>query len=192
MTDKFQISADAWGTLVAGLLSRWPRAVRLLASQTRLEATPRACRTHSPSHFVSPRLPPRAATEPQPPPLLRLRLTCSSLQKRAGHLAASVAVISSTTSTFQPRRLRLGKGVIASSSTAAMVGPRRSWRSTRPAVLAPFHPLLCLALGHRNPTEARRVTVRGCVAVSSPESAVPWLCAAVSVADPSSHYPSTD
>jgi len=23
---KFQISADAWGTLVAGVLSRWPRA----------------------------------------------------------------------------------------------------------------------------------------------------------------------
>ena len=130
------------------------------------------------------------SAEPTPSAIADQTSLCrasSPLQKRAGRPARSLAVISSTTSTFQPRRLRLGKGVIASSSTAAMAGPRRSWRSTRPAVLAPFHPLLCLALGHRNPTEARRVTSSGCVAVSSPEPAVPWLCAAVLVATPSSH-----
>ena len=129
----------------------------------------------------------QAAAAPLVPTERRRCLARSPLQKRAGHLVPRFTVISSTTSTFQPGRLRLGKGVIASSSTAAMAGPRRSWRSTRPAVLAPFHPLLCLALGHRNPTEARRVTSSGCVAVSSPEPAVPWLCAAVLVATPSSH-----
>jgi len=150
---------------------------------------PVPARTHSPLHSLPSRLiraQHRVRSRPPFPTEHRRHRARSSLQKRAGHLAASVAVISSTTSTFQPRRLRLGKGVIASSSTAAMAGPRRSWRSTRPAVLAPFHPLLCLALGHRNPTEARRVTSSGCVAVSSPEPAVPWLCAAVLVATPSS------
>ena len=149
-----------------------------------------ACPTHSPAPFPLFRLhhaQRRAAAAPPFPTERRHSLVHSPLQKCASHLAPSFVVIPSTTSTFQSGHLKFGKGVIAISSTAAMAGPRRSWRSTRPAILAPFHPLLCLALGHRNPTEARRVTSSGCVAVSSPEPAVPWLCAAVLVATPSSH-----
>ena len=61
-----------------------------------------------------------AAAAPPVPTERRCCFARSALQKCAGHLASSFAEISSTTSTFQPGRLRLGKGVIASSSTAAM------------------------------------------------------------------------
>ena len=43
-----------------------------------------------------------------------------------------------------------------------------------------------------NTTEACSAYRLGYDAVSSPEPAVPWPSAAVSVTDPSSHYPSTD
>jgi len=173
-----------------------PRGAHALPTPPRrasaLQKKASACPTHSPAPFASLSPSPRAAPSHSRPPLLRLRLACSPSQKRVAQLISSFAVIPSTTSTVQSSHSSQGKGVFAILPTAAMAGARRSWCSTRPAVLAPSHPVLCLALGHRNTTEARRVTVRGCVAVSSPEPAMPWLCAAVSVADPSSHYPSTD
>ena len=120
-----------------------------------------ACPTHSPapSHsFAFTARSIEAVASPPVPTKHRHCLARSPLQKRAGHLAPRFAVISSTTSTFQPGRLRLGKGLIASSSTAAMAGPRRSWRSTWPTVTATFPSLLSLALATVNTTEAHKVT----------------------------------
>ena len=122
-------------------------------------STPRACPNGSSAPFALLRLhrAQRQATVASPfPTECRRHLARSPLQKRVGHLASSFAVISSTTSTFQPGRLRLGKGVIASSSTAAMAGPRRSWRSMRPTATTAFPSLLSLALAVVCDAEARR------------------------------------
>ena len=122
-----------------------PRGTHALLKSPRhafeLQKKASACPTHSPapSHsFAFTARSTEAAAAPPVPTEHRRCLARLPLQKRAGRPARSLAVISSTTSTFQPRRLRLGKGVIASSSTAAMAGPRRSWRSTRPTVIAPL------------------------------------------------------
>jgi len=113
---KFQISADAWGTLVAGLLSRWPRAVRLLASQTRLEATRAPVRrTHRPSsHLLAlHRTPRRELSRPPLPTEHRSRRARTPPRKRVAPSAYSLAVTSSTSSTSQPGQSSLGKGVFA-------------------------------------------------------------------------------
>jgi len=120
-----------------------------------------ACPTDSPAPFALFRLhraQRRAVAAPPVPTEHRRCFARSPLQKRAGHLAPSFAVISSTTSTFQSVHLSLGKGKIAISSTAAMAGPRRSWRSTWPTVIAPLPSLLSHALGPVNATDARRLT----------------------------------
>ena len=135
-------------------LSKSPRR----ASELQKKAS--ACPTHSPapSHsFAFTARSTEATAAPLVPTEHRRCLARSPLQKRVGHLAPRFAVISSTTSTFQPGRLRLGKGVIASSSTAAMAGPHRSWRSTRPTATAAFPSLLSLALAAVCDAEARRV-----------------------------------
>ena len=152
---------------------------------------------HLPDRVAAPfsHLSPLTALSQSRPPLPTEHRRCRSslpLQKHAGHLARSLAVIPSATSTSQPGRLCLGKDEFVVSFHRRRGCSRRRWRSARPALLAPLPSLLCLELGPVNPTEARRVTVRGYVAVSSPEQAVPWPCAAVSVANPSSRYPSTD
>jgi len=111
---KFQISADAWGTLVAGLLSRWPCAVRLLASQTHLEATRAPVRhTHRPSsHLLAlHRTPRRELSRPPLPTEHRSCRACTPPRKRVAPSACSLSVTSSTSFTSQPGHSSLGKGV---------------------------------------------------------------------------------
>jgi len=87
-------------------------------------------------------LPQHAATrELGRPPLPTKHRRCRTSKpprKRVAPSACSLAVTSSTSSTFQPGRLSLGKSALPFSPTAAMAGARRSWRSTRPAALAPL------------------------------------------------------
>ena len=138
---KFQISVDAWGTLVAGLLSRWPRAVRLLASQTRLEATRAPVRrTHRPSsHLLAlHRTPRRELSRPPLPTEHRSCRACTPPRKRVAPSACSLSV---TSFTSQPGQSSLGKGVFAVLPPPwpwrkfAGVGAPRGQLSSRP-----FHP----------------------------------------------------
>ena len=106
MTDILQTTGAAWGTHVAGSPNcaatrrGWPDAAAVVLHFKPAPARPsRQSIFHLASH----------SAERSRPPLLRLRLACSSLQKRAGHLAASVAVISSVTPTPQQGQLCLGK-----------------------------------------------------------------------------------
>ena len=110
---KFQILVDAWGTLVAGLLSRWPRAVRLLASQTRLEATRAPVRrTHRPSsHLLALHRTPRR--ELSRPPLPTEHRSCRARTPPRKRVARSAYSLSVTSSTSQPGQSSLGKGVFA-------------------------------------------------------------------------------
>ena len=125
---KFHISADAWGTLVAGLLSRWPRVVRLLASQTRLEATRAPVRrTHRPSsHLLAlHRTPRRELSRPPLPTEHRSRRARTPPRKRVAPSACSLTVFPSITSTVPSSRLSLGKSVFA-------VFPHRSHGGSSP------------------------------------------------------------
>jgi len=102
--------------LVAGLLSRWPRAVRLLASQTRLEATRAPVRrTHRPSsHLLALHRTPRR--ELSRPPLPTEHRSCRARtppRKRVAPSAYSPAVIPSPFSTVLASQSYLGKGVFA-------------------------------------------------------------------------------
>ena len=56
-----------------------------------------------------------------------------------------------------------------------------------PVATVAFPSYLFLALGPRSAAEARRVTIRGCDAVVSPEPAMPRPCTAMLVAHPGSH-----
>ena len=57
----------------------------------------------------------------------------------------------------------------------------------RPVATVAFPSYLFLALGPRSAVEARRVTIRGCNTIVSPEPAMPWPCAAMLVANLGSH-----
>ena len=97
-----------------------PRGVHALPTPPRrasaLQKRASACPTHSPAPFASLSPSPRAAPSYSRPPLPTERphrRARSSLQKCAGHLAPSLAVISSTSSTSPSIQLCLGKGEIA-------------------------------------------------------------------------------
>ena len=141
-----------------------PRGAHALPKSPRraseLQKKASACPTHSPALFALFRLhraQRRAAAAPPFPTERRRCLVRSPLQKCAGHLAPSFAVIPSTPSTFQSVHLSLGKGVITIFFTAAMAGPRRSWRSMRPTTTAAFPSLLSLALAAVCDAKACRV-----------------------------------
>jgi len=74
------------------------------------------------------------------PPLLRLCPACLPPRKRVAQFTQSCAVVVSTLSTSPSGQSSLGKGVFAVFPIAAITGPRRSWRSTRPAatVVLPY------------------------------------------------------
>ena len=144
---KFQISVDAWGTLVAGLLSRWPRAVRLLASQTRLEATRAPVRrTHRPiSHLLALHRTPRR--ELSRPPLPTEHRSCRARTPPRKRVAPSACSLSVTPPPPSPLSRVIRASVRAYSPffpTVAMAEVHRSWRSTRPTTTADFpSPPLC-------------------------------------------------
>jgi len=167
-------------------LNALPRVVHILACWPRHEATQRLPdRVAAPFSHLSPLTAPSQSRPPLPTEHRRCR-SSSPLQKRTGHLARSLAVIPSATSTSQPGRLCLGKDEFIVSFHRRRGCSRRRWRSAWLAVLASLPSLLCLALGLRSTEEARRVTVRGRDAVASSEPAVPWPSAAVAIATPSS------
>ena len=127
-----------------------------------------------------------AAVAPLVPTEHRRCLSSSPLQKCAGRLAPRLAVIPSPLSIVQLSQSSLGKGQSSVFFHHRHGCPRRSWCSTRPAILTPLPLLLYLALGSRSAAEARRVALSGCDAVASSEPAVPWPSAAVAIATPSS------
>ena len=73
VTDRFQETPDACAPRVVDRLIALPRAVRVLPSQPRLEATSRLPERTRLFPFRIPRLPPCAAREHRCPPLLRIR-----------------------------------------------------------------------------------------------------------------------
>ena len=167
-------------------LNALPRAVHILACWPRHEATQRL-----PDRVAAPfsHLSPLTAPSQSRPPLLTEHRRCRSsspLQKRAGHIARSLAVIPSATSTSQPGRLCLGKDEFVVSFHRRRGCSRQRWCPARSALLASLPSRLCLALGSRNAAVARRVALSGCDAVASSEPAVPWPSAAVAIATPSS------
>ena len=167
-------------------LNALPRAVHILACWPRHEATQRLPdRVAAPFSHLSPLTAPSQSRPPLPTEHRRCH-SSSPLQKRAGHLARSLAVIPSATSTSQPGRLCLGKDEFVVSFHRRRGCSRRRWCSAWPALLAPLPSHLCLALGSRNAAVARRVALSGCDAVASSEPAVPWPSAAVAIATPSS------
>ena len=109
MTDRFQNSPDACAPRVVDRLIALPRAVRVLPSQPRLEATSRLPERTRPFPFRIPRLPPCAARERRRPPLLRLRPARLATRERVALFVRSCAVTYSTSSTSQLRQLDLGK-----------------------------------------------------------------------------------
>ena len=167
-------------------LNALPRAVHILACWPRHEATQRLPdRVAAPFSHLSPLTAPSQSRPPLPTEHRRCH-SSSPLQKRAGHLARSLAVIPSATSTSQPGRLCLGKDEFVVSFPRRRGCSRRRWRPAWPALLAPLPSLLCLTLGLRSTEEARRVTVRGHDAVVSSEPVKPRPSAAVAIATPSS------
>ena len=119
-------------------LSALPRTMHILECWPRHEATQRLPdRVAAPFSHLSPLTAPSQSRPPLPTEHRRCR-SSSPLQKRASHLARSLAVISSATSTSQPGRLCLGKDEFVIPFHRRRGCARRSWCSTRPAVLAPF------------------------------------------------------
>ena len=110
-----------------------------------------------------------ATAAPSVPTKHRRYRSSSPLQKRTGRLAPLLAVIPSPLSTVQSSQSSLGKGQSSVFFHRRHGCPRRSWCSTRPAILASLPLLLCLALGSRSAAEARRVTNSSRDAVVSPE-----------------------
>jgi len=143
----------------------------------------------TPRHFPlspSPRAAPSHRSRPPLPTARRRRRARSPPQKRVAPFTLSLAVIPSPVSTVQSCQSSLGKGQSSVFFHRRHGCSRRSWRSTRPAFLAPLPLLLRLMLGSRNTVVARRVALLGCDAVSSSEPAVPWPSAAVAIATPAS------
>jgi len=162
------------GLHVACLSSRWK---------------PRLASLSAPRHFPlspSPRAAPSHRSRPPLPTARRRRRARSPPQKRVAPFTLSLAVIPSPVSTVQSCQSSLGKGQSSVFFHRRHGCSRRSWRSTRPAFLAPLPLLLRLMLGSRNTVVARRVALLGCDAVSSSEPAVPWPSAAVAIATPAS------
>ena len=155
------------------------------------KSTPRACPTHSPRHLLflspSPRAVPSHSSRPPLPTARHRRHARSPPQKQVAQSVSSLAVVSYTFSTPPSVRLRRGKGKIAASSHRRHGCSRRRCCSTRTTATVTLPSLLCLALGSRNATVARRVALSGYDAVASSEPAVPWPSAAVAIATPSSH-----
>jgi len=136
-------------------LNALPRAVHILACWPRHEATQRLPdRVAAPFSHLSPLTAPSQSRPPLPTEHRHCR-SSSPLQKRAGRLAPRLAVIPSPLSTVQSSQSSLGKGQSSVFFHRCHGCPRRSWCSTRPAILASLPLLLCLALGHRNTAEAR-------------------------------------
>ena len=91
----------------------------------------------------------------------------------SANLFCSFVVLFSTSSTSPSIQLCLGKGEIAVFFHRRRGCCRRRWRSTRPVAIVAFPSYLFLALGPRSAAEARRVTIRGCDAIVSPEPTMP-------------------
>ena len=188
VTDRVHKTSAAWVTPGVGRLIALPRAVAdLMPLPVVLHFKPAPVRTRSPLHFPlspSPRTAPCPQQAPPLPTMCRHPRARLPPRKRVAQSVSSLGVVFSTLSTSPSGQSSLGKGESSVFFHRRHGCPRQSWRSTRPAVLAPLPSLLCLTLGSRSAAEACRVTLSGYDAVS-----IVGAGPAVAVRRRASHHP---